>query len=162
MRTSDLSSTLDALTLMVKAEESMAEFYRTCAQLRREGTGPWQDLEREERQHAEHAARMATIVAERPERFEPLRAFKPVAIRTFIGYVEAATERLRRNELPAADYVRLLSTAHDIEQSHIESKYGEIVRTTDPEYQGLLREILDDSAAHKARLEKLLAAVRKG
>ena len=162
MRSGDLSATLEVLKLLARAEETMAEFYRTCAQVRGAETDPWLDLEREERQHLEYVTRMATIIAERPEHFERLRPFNPVAIRTFIGYVESTTERLRRNELPAADRVRLLSTAHGIEQSNIECKYSEIVRSTDVEFQALLHEIIGGTVTHKKRLETLLAAARKG
>lgn len=158
----ELSAILDVLKLIAGAEGAMAEFYRTCAQIRGEGAGPWLDLEREERQHFERVTRMATILAERPDDFERFRAFHPVAIRTFIGYVESTTERLRRNELPAADHVRLLSTAYDMEQSIIECKYSEIVRSADLEYQELLREIIGDAVVHKNRLGTLLAAARKG
>ncbi len=161
MRREDLSATLDAAKLMAEAEGAMAEFYQTCAQVPSKVPTPWVELEREERQHLDRVTRMAAIIAERPEQFEPLRSFKPVAIRTFISYVVSATDRLRRNELPGSDFVRLLSTARDIEQSYIESKYGEIVQSRDPEYQQLLGEILDGTRSHQARLETLLASARK-
>jgi hypothetical protein len=162
MRKAELSATLDVLKFIAGAEAAMAEFYRTCAQGQGEGTDPWLDLEREERQHVERVTRMATILAEQPDDFECSRAFHLAAIHTFTGYVESTTERLRRDELPAADHVRLLSTAYDMEQSIIECKYGEIVRSTNFEYQELLREIIGDTVAHKNRLGTLLAAARKG
>lgn len=162
MRRGDLSAILDVLTLIAMAEGAMAEFYRTCAQVRGAETDPWLDLEREERQHIDRVTRMITIIAERPEQFERLRTFNPVAIRTFIGYVESTTEQLRRNELPATDLVRLLSTACGMEQSNIECKYSEIVRSTDVDFQALLHEIVDGTVTHKNRLETLLAAARKG
>ncbi len=160
MQKGDLHIILDAVRLMGSLEGAMAEFYRACGQARHEAIEPWLELEQQERRHVERLARMANLISERPDRFERLRNFNPIAIRTFIAYVESTTARLRRNELPAADLTRVLSTAYDMEQSILESKYGEIVRSTDGEYQALVREIIADTADHKAKLGDLLAERR--
>ncbi len=160
MQKADLDNILDAVRLMGTLEGAMAEFYRVCGLARPKANELWLELEQQERRHVERLARMASLISERPDRFERLRNFNPVAIRTFIAYVESTTARLRRNELPAADLTRLLSTAYDMEQSILESKYGEIVRSTDGEYQALVQEIVADTNVHKTRLGNLLAERR--
>ncbi len=160
MQKADLQIILDAVHLMASLEGAMAEFYRICGQVQRSASEPWLELEQQERRHAEHLARMASLISECPDNFERLRNFNPAAIRTFITYVKSTTARLRRNELPAGDLTRLLSTAYDMEQSILESRYGEIVRSTDSEYQALVGQIVADTAAHRARLAGLLAERR--
>ncbi len=161
MQTQDLPVILNTLHLMTELEEAMAAFYRTCAQVRGEASEPWLDLAQEERCHAEYVTRMASLIAECPDRFERRRNLNPAAIRTFLDYVESTTERLRRRELPATDLTRLLSMAYDMEQSILESKFGEIVRSTDTKFQALMREIMADTAAHRERLGRLLAEGRR-
>jgi hypothetical protein len=46
-----------------------------------------------------------------------------------------------------------------MEQSILESKYNEIVATADRDYRLLVREILADTAAHKAKIAAALAAI---
>jgi cytochrome P450 len=112
----------------------------------------------EEMRHAQHLQRMAEIVAGRPARFEPNRAFSAAAIQRFMAYLESLTERARTNGIPRTDQHRLLCLARDLEQSILESKCHELVKTQDAEYLALIRGIIAETAAHKARIVARLTA----
>jgi hypothetical protein len=105
---------------------------------------------------------MADIIAARPAEFTPRRPFNTTAVQTFMSYVRAAAERVRSGELSRADSAHLLTLARDMEQSVLESKYGEIVQTTDVEYQGLMRQIVAETVAHKGKIIAYLSAVGTG
>lgn len=54
-----------------------------------------------------------------------------------------------------------LYEALEIEKSILESKYGEIVRAHDIQYQNMLKGILTPTDAHKNRMEKKIADRKK-
>jgi len=44
--------------------------------------------------------------------------------------------------------------ARDIEQSFIEFRYGEILKSTDIEYNTLVQKIVKETAQHKMKIDK--------
>ena len=84
-----------------------------------------------------------------------------MAIKTFISYVQTTTQRVQTGQFPKPDVPRILAIARDMEQSILESKYVEIVKTSDVEYQTIVRKILSDTAAHKKGIEARIAAKAK-
>lgn len=158
MNRNSLALTADTLNLLSRLERAMAAFYRVCAEAPGDSREFWLGLEQEEVRHTEHLQRMAEIVAERPDRFETNRAFSAAAIQTFMAYLESLTERVRANEIPRTDQHHLLSLARDLEQSLLESKGHEVVKTQDAEYLALIRVVIADTVAHKGRIVTHLAA----
>ena len=158
MNRTALAHTADTLSAITRLERAMATFYRACAETPGDARDFWLGLEQEELRHAQHLQRMAEIVAARPGRFEPDRTFNAAAIQTFMAYLEALIERVRANEVPRTDQHRLLSLARDLEQSLLESKYHELVKTQDVEYLALIRTVIADTVAHKSRIVTRLAA----
>jgi hypothetical protein len=149
---------LETLKVLSRVERAMAGFYALCA----EAGGPshefWLGLEREEHRHVGAIRRMAELVAERPDQFEPNRAFHAPAVQTFLTYVESLVQRLRTNEISRTDQHHLLCIARDLEQSVLEGRWNEIVNTADPEFRALIRTITSETIAHKATIVGRLAA----
>jgi hypothetical protein len=139
-------------------EETMAAFYQACGSLATAEAPSWRELELAERRHMEQVQRLAAMVTERPARFEQNPAFKAAALRSVIAYVDAALARLQSGQAPT-DLRRLLSLARDLEQSILESRYPEVVKTADLEFQGLARGLVADTAAHKGQIMARLAAL---
>ncbi len=156
-----IAGTQETLKALERLELSMASFYGLCAERTATGQEFWAALAREEDGHAAAVRRMAAILAERPDRFEPNRAFQVPAVRTFIAYVESLAQRLRTGEISQADQHRLLTLARDLEQSVIEGKWNEIVKTTDAECRALLRGIVSETREHQARIAARLAGTPK-
>jgi bacterioferritin (cytochrome b1) len=63
---------------------------------------------------------------------------------------------LQQDKIPGK---KLLFVAKDIERSLLELAYFEIVKTTDPGYEKILKEILTQTAEHKKRMEQKIAAI---
>jgi len=157
MRPRDLESILDVLKDMAECELTLAEFYRTCAQIWEEDKEFWLNLERQENIHAQNIDRMAEIISKKHERFESYRPFNPGAIKTMISGIENNIRRLKSGEISKNN---VLFIARDIEQSLIEAKYDEIVKTNDIEYQNLVKEIVSQTVVHKGMIEKKIAKVK--
>lgn len=153
-----LARTMDTLNAIAGLERAMATFYQACAETPEDGRDFWLGLEQEELRHAQHLQRMMEIIAERPEHFEPNRIFNATAIQTFMTYLGSLIERVQTNQIPRTDQHRLLSLARDLEQSLLESKCHELVKTRDAEYLALTRAVIADTVAHKDRIVTRLAA----
>ena len=153
----DLKTMLDALKVMKEFEWSVAELYRTCNSLWPEDDPLWKNLEQEEIRHAESVEKMISILSERPDSFEPNRVFKPAAIRTSIAGIQGDIQRLKKREIPK---IKLLFIARDLEQSAIESKYFEIVKSRDVEFQSLVEQLRIDTTTHRDALNKKIEEIK--
>lgn len=152
---------LETFKVLSRVERAMAGFYGLCAETGGPSREFWQGLEQEEQRHVAAVQRMAELVAERPDQFEPDRTFRAPAVQTFLTYVESVVQRLRTNEISRTDEHHLLSVARDLEQSVLEGRWNEIVKTADPDFLALARTISSETIAHKARIVGRLAATPK-
>ncbi len=157
MRPRDLESILDVLKDMAECELTVAEFYRTCAQIWEEDKEFWLTLERQENIHAQNIDRMAEIISKEHECFESYRPFNPAAMKTMISGIENNIRRLKSGEISKNN---VLFIARDIEQSLIEARYDEIVKTNDIEYQNLVKKIVTQTLDHKGIIDKKTAKVK--
>ena len=106
----------------------------------------WTGLETDEVRHAGVVRKLAQIITARPERFRAGRSLNPVGIQSFIAYVESVRERVAAASFTAD---QLLIVVRDIENSLIELRVSEIVRSDDIEYNTLAAEILAQSFHHR-------------
>ena len=111
----------------------MANSYGLCGEPAGNGPEFWAALAQEERGHAETIRRLAAILA----------------------------ERLRTGEISRSDQHRLLSLARDVEQSVLEAKWNEIVKTADAEFRVLIQAVVSETIAHKAKIAARLAVTSK-
>lgn len=146
MEKRQLESILDMLKIMKELELTAAEFYRTCGEIWIIEKDFWINMEQSELKHAQNIDLMIKISSEKPEKFELGHPFKHPAIQTFISGVKLDIQRLRSRKLSKG---KTLFVARDIEESMLESKYMEIIRTNEPEFQALMKQIISDTLTHK-------------
>ena len=151
MRQQDLENLSETLRSMEELELTVAEFYQTCGERWTDHKRFWMDMEFAELKHADSVGRMGKILSERPGKFEVGAFIPPTEIRTFIAGVRSNIERLRKEEI---DEKKVLFLGVDLEQSFLESKYAEIVKTNDTEFQSLVREINADTMFHREYLNR--------
>jgi hypothetical protein len=154
----DLKGLFDVLKLMAENELAIAELYKTCALVWKEDSEFWLNLEKQEIKHANNINKMMEIISKKTEHFEKSYPFNIVAIKTIMSYVKNNIEKIREGKLPR---INALSIARDIEQSLMENKYNEIVKTDDIEYQTLVKEIITETAAHKDHIDKIINEMKK-
>ena len=153
MRQQDFKNVSEALRTMGELELTVAEFYQTCGERWTDHKSFWMDMEFAELKHADNVERMGRILSERPGKFELGSFITPTAIRTFIAGIRSNIERLKTEEI---DEKKVLFLGVDLEQSFLESKYAEIIKTSDTEFQSLMREINADTLFHREYLNRKL------
>ena len=154
MEQSQLKTALETLTQMGHLELSLAELYQTYSQLWPEHKEFWMDMEKAEIKHSDNIDRMSEIISRRPENFELGRSFSSGSIKSFISGIQSTIQRLKNNEI---DKTKALFLARDLEQSYLESKYVEIIKTEDKESKPLMREIYADTVFHREYLNKMIS-----
>ena len=150
----ELKRTLDTLGIMKELEMTVGQLYRTCGETWAEDKEFWSRMEQAELKHARNIDDMIKIMQERPESFELGHPFRRSTVHIFISSVRSNIERLEKQDI-AKD--KILFVARDIEESLLESKYGEIVRSSDIEFQTLMKQIVFDTKTHKDWLNEKIA-----
>lgn len=146
-----LKSFEDILETMANFELALADLYRACSQVWERDKEFWTRMQLSEVKHAQNLGSIKKIVLERPERFQFGRSFKPAAIQTSITGIRWNIRRLEKKEIGARN---MLFISRDLEQSMLESHYGEVIKSDDPEFQSILKEILLDTLAHREHLKE--------
>jgi hypothetical protein len=147
----NLKGILDTLVHMKEAERVIAEFYALCADAWPADLEFWTELANEEAEHENNIAMIHRIVSDKPEHFEKGRPFNIFALQTMITGVRSNTEKLRKGEIREDKAIMI---AGDIEQSFIEFRYSEIVKTADVEYNTLVQKIVKETLQHKTRIDQ--------
>ena len=155
---SDLKSIVALLKSMAQLELTVSRFYTVCAQVMDDEKVFWLGISGQEENHAKSLYRMYIILIARPERFEKDRVFNTTAISTFISGVTAHIERVQKGDLPKKS---VLILARDIENSLLENKISEIVKTDDVEYQSLAKSIVSETDNHKGVIQEKIRQLEK-
>jgi rubrerythrin len=147
----DLKWILELLTAMAETELIIGKFYEACSGLSQETLAFWDGISKAEIKHSENIKKMIHVISTKPERFEKGRQFNVFAIKTFNDGIRNYINRLKDGEI---DSNRAFFIARDIEHSLLENRYGEIVKTDDIEFKGLLADIISETEEHKTTLER--------
>jgi len=154
----DMENLLNLLKDMSKIELALAELYKSCAARWKQDEDFWVMLEREERRHAEIITKIGGIVSERLAKMETGRRFAPAAIQTFLKGVRDYNELVKKGGLQRE---KMFFIARDIENSIIEGKYAEVVKTNDLEYQTLMKEVMSDTYKHRKLIDQKIEEAKK-
>lgn len=151
MTTTDLQNIKKVLEGMADYEMALADFYNCCAEAYKTDAAFWKNLQQAEIFHGGNIKQMLDILDKKPDKFEMGRPFNLVALNTAKAWLKENTERVRKGEIPRE---KMLVMARDIEQSVLESRYAEIVKTFDIEFQNLLKRIMSQTYEHKTVIQK--------
>jgi hypothetical protein len=136
---------------MADFELAAAELYRTCSQVWDVDKEFWADMQQAELKHAKNVNRLTDIVSAKPGDYTTGHMFNPAAVQTSISGINGNIQRLVKREIARKN---MLFIARDLEQSMLERNYAEIVKTNDPEFQSLVKEILSDTVSHREQLNR--------
>lgn len=149
----NLEGLLATLKLMEETEILIAEFYEACGDKWKEDSQFWLSLAAEERRHAEYIRKITEMIKGRMEKFEFYRPFNPAAIKTVNRGLIENRDKVRRGEISKKN---AFAIAYDIERSLLESRYPEIVRTEDIEYNTFMAQVMKETRDHMKRIEEML------
>jgi rubrerythrin len=135
----DIDKITKVLESMMQYELALSDLYAQCADIWKEDKAFWESLAHAEMRHAENIQKMKEIIKNKQNNFEVGRPFNLVALHTALAGLNDNIKKVKEGALSCE---KLLVLARDIEQSVLESHYAEIVKTTDLEYQTLMKNIL--------------------
>jgi len=150
----NLDHVLAVMETLTHAECAVEVLYKACASEWQEDREFWLHMASEEAKHGHNIEQMMAIVSSRPELFQAGRSFSIVAINAFIDGVRASIGRIEARDVTM---LNMLCIARDIENSLIESKYSEIMKTKDREFLTLANEIDTDTLGHKRWINKKIS-----
>jgi len=153
-----LDQALEVMKILVQAEYAVEELYRFCAAEWEEDQRFWLRMASEEEKHAHNIEKMIAIVSKKPDLFATGRSFNAAAINTFLDHIRSSMNRVKTQDITKQN---MLFIARDIENSLIESKYSEIMKTNDIEFLSFAREIDSDTLAHKTLIEAKIAGLQR-
>jgi len=156
----DLKEIVAEMGRIAGVESLLAEFYLACAAACPGDGEFWKGLSAQERTHAAYLLEMAQLVNRSGGvGYTVSRSFPPAALRTFVAGVQANLEAVRNGALKDD---RLYFVSHEIEHALLESRFHELLKTDDAEYNTLLRKVADETGAHRATLDRKVRAIRGG
>jgi rubrerythrin len=153
----DAKNAAKVMDAMAELELVISELYECAGERWEENREFWSGLAVAERSHADYLRRMAGILNGRPLEFEMGRPLATATVNTVMSGVKNLIQRLKNGEF---NQKALLFLARDIEQSILESKYSEILKTKDVEYQKLVTEIVSQTEAHRQLLIRKIGEVK--
>jgi hypothetical protein len=142
---------LSVLGKMKEHELAMAEYYQVCSQVWSTEKEFWAEMEQSELRHANHIEKMIGSILKGPENFEWGHPFKLAAIQTATTGIKSDIQKLKAGGFTM---YQTFFRARDIEQSILEMKYGEVIKTQSQEFQALLKEIVSETIDHRNQLGK--------
>ncbi len=159
MNNTDIEKLNKTMDSMIQYELLLSDLYEKCAEIWTKDKVFWIDIAHQEVHHAENIRRMQEIITKRPAPFEAGRPLNPIAITTAITGLKDIIKRLTAG---AYSYEKILIIARDIEQAVLEAHYSEIVKTSDVEYQTLMKSILGETHNHNTLIKQKLTEVKSG
>ena len=152
----NLEKLQDTLKILISLELIMGEFYKTCATTWPEDENFWKGIGEQELQHAKYLQKMSDMISTSPDKFVLGRKFNPLAINTVVSGMKQNIELIKSNALTK---VKALYLARDMEESALESKLDEIVKTEDLGFLEFVRKILLQTQKHKNELNNKISAL---
>jgi hypothetical protein len=148
---------LDALKALIRLELKVGELYEACALQWPEDAPFWLGVARQEAGHARAIERMVLLISKNPAHYLPAKTIKIAAVETIIAGIERIIDQVRSGGLLKN---KVMAIAVDIENSVMEKKFFEIIKTTDPVFLQLCYEIMAQTREHKQHFEKRHAELK--
>ncbi len=149
----------DVLEPLAQLELVIAEAYALCAEIFPDRRDLWRILVQQETDHAEYIRRMISIAYEKPHLFEMGFPLRREAVETVIAGIRDAIAKIRKGEIPKNRIVVFMT---DLEKSLIENRFFDILKSADPEFNGFIRKIRQETFSHRKTLEDLTRAPVSG
>jgi len=157
MLSSEVKNVSRTLGIMAELEQVISEFYRSAGDRWPEDGDFWSGLAEAETTHAGYLGRMRAMLDSRPEAFEIGRPIALSAVAEVLSGVRNLIRRLKNGEFSRK---AILLLSRDLEQSVLESKYMEMLKTEDRDYQKMISEIVLQTEAHQQQLLRKIAETR--
>lgn len=151
-----LPGILALLETLSASETAVAELYGEFSRLWPEDALFWDHLVSQEREHALQLKSAGESVKTSPALFQVGRPIALAAIQTFIKGIHANLARTREGKMTRRS---ALFIARDIEQSILENRMHELLRSSDLDFRSLMDSIQQQTHQHSAAFREKIAAL---
>jgi hypothetical protein len=148
--TSDATNSILAiLGTLRKLEGAMARYYLSCSEAWGEQSAFWMGLAVEEEKHEKIIEDLSQIVRLHPEQFEEGLTIEPSAVESFIASIEEKISDVLGGK---SSVDQALTFALNMEESILEGRFFETVRSSEAGFSQLVHVLADDLARHRQQI----------
>ncbi len=147
---------LNTLGNLRQLEAAMARYYLSCSEAWEENSSFWMALAVEEERHEKIIEDLSQIVRLHPEQFEEGLTIESSAIESFIASIQEKTSDVLGGK---SSINQALSFALNMEESILEGRFFEAVRSEDTGFARLVEVLADDLARHR---QQIIEEMEKG
>ncbi len=139
------------IDFLIQLESEMSELYKIFAQRFPQDRATWENMSREETQHAEHYKTLASRARDGVVTFNEKQTNLSI-LQLFLDKIKEVQKKTESGELSP---LNALSLALDFEQSIIEKKFYEFFTTRDPNIRTFLKNIEQETVKHAAGIRTI-------
>jgi hypothetical protein len=154
-----MQNTLLVLTNLEQLEKTVSLLYQIAAQQWPADADLWNNMAGDETKHSEYIKSLAGMLAKNPDNFNINRPINIVAINSSVSWINKNIADIKSGSFNNS---KMFFLARDIEQSILESKYSEFLKTNDVEYNELVKLIIRETVVHKKMIDDRIANLKKG
>ncbi|MFO7890591.1 MAG: hypothetical protein R6V04_09660 [bacterium] len=155
MTDQSIQSILELLDALEKNELLLGRLYQVCAEQWPEDKEFWTTTEQDEYSHAQYINEMKELLQDNPAEYKIGHSFNKTAAETTRKWVKDITEKVKNGEISK---IKILNIAKDLEQSLLESKFHELLNSSNVEYNTLANKITTETRQH---LEKVKDKIKE-
>lgn len=156
MLENNLKDIIKLLQVLARLELKIAELYTTCAERWETKKDFWNTLGDEEKRHSGYVKKMAIVVEKYPQKFESGHKFPTVAVETVIKGIDEYIRRIKDGSL---DFKKILNISLNIEDSLLEKKFYNVVKTENIKYNEFIGRIREETQDHRKKIKEEIRAV---
>jgi hypothetical protein len=149
MGESQLEKIANILSKMSELESAIGQLYAECAKKYPEEMDFWSLLSNEEFKHGEDIMRASRIVSQNFNIFSLVRPYNTTVLNNVIRYVKDIQVKVTQGTLSKKE---LLTSLRDLEQSLLETKGLDFLKTDLLEYNAIAKGISEDTIRHSAQM----------
>lgn len=140
---------LSILDTLRQLEAAMARYYLSCSEAWGEQSAFWMALAVEEERHEKIIDDLSRIIALHPEQFEEGLTIEPSAVESFIASIQEKTSDVLGGK---SSINQALSFALNMEESILEGRFFETVKSNDESFSRLVDVLAGDLARHRQQI----------
>jgi len=150
-----LENILEVMDALKTNELLIGELYKQCSMQWPEDREFWSSTEQEEYTHAEYINDMKELLKSNPAEYTIGRSFNKDAAATVKKWIEDIINKVKKGEISK---IKMLYIARDLEQSLLESKFHELLDSSNIAYNTLANKITSETRQH---LEKIKIKIKE-
>jgi hypothetical protein len=159
MNTQSVQKTLDVMAGLEQLEKAIAGLYELAAKKWPVDAELWRNMAGEEIKHAEYIKSLTDILIKKPAAFEVGRVVNVDAVKSALDWINKNVAEIEEGTFSDK---KMLFLARDLEQSILESKYSDILKTENLEYNKIAKQIVRETFAHKKIIDEAISKLPKG